>query len=160
MLRPPASINDKYKPMILLSLNKTTFQGHLVFCVYEVLRFLLTCQVLLVLVHALLLHFYHSSLNAPIADVTEVVHVLLHTFCNGVSDYRCESTFVFLKILVVFHLSWEKKSQSCYYQVNSSQRANALLKICIHQGKTGLLLINTCCPQEGNPVASQEQSFT
>lgn len=95
--------------MILLSLNKTTFQGHLVFCVYEVLRFLLTCQVLLVLVHALLLHFYHSSLNAPIADVTEVVHVLLHTFCNGVSDYRCESTFVFLKILVVFHLSWEKK---------------------------------------------------
>lgn len=65
---------------------------------------LLTCEILLVLVHTLSLHFYYSPLNASVADVTEVLHVLFHTFCNGVSNYRCESTFVFLKIFMVFHL--------------------------------------------------------
>lgn len=134
------------------------------FCVSEVVQFLLTCQIiLLVLVHALLLHFYHSSLNASVADVTEVLHVLLHTFCNGVSDYRCESTFVLLKVFMVFHLSWEKKMSvlfvSCHSQVNSLQRAIALLKSCCDQGQTGLLLINMYCSQKGNPAASQEQSL-
>lgn len=68
----------------------------------------LTCEVLLVLVHALALHLHHPPLDAPVADVTEVLHVLLHPLRDGVGHHGREAAFALLKVLVVLHLQSQR----------------------------------------------------
>lgn len=70
-----------------------------------------TCEVvqLLILFYALSFYFHHFSLNASVADVTEIMHVLLHTLCYRVSNHWCEAAFALLKVFVVLHLELSKQ---------------------------------------------------
>lgn len=67
----------------------------------------LTSEVLLVLVHTFPLHLHHPPLDAPVADVTEVLHVLLHALRDGVGHHGREAPFALLKVLVVLHLQFQ-----------------------------------------------------
>lgn len=50
------------------------------------------------------LHFHHTSLDAAVADVTEVLGVSLHTLSDGVRDGGGETALTLLKVLVVSDL--------------------------------------------------------
>lgn len=64
---------------------------------------------LVVLDGALLLHLHHTPLDAAVADVAEVLGVLLHALHHQVRGGGSEAALVLLKVLVVFHLESTKK---------------------------------------------------
>lgn len=49
-------------------------------------------------------HLHHTSLDAPVADVTEVLGVSLHALSYGVRDGGGEAALTLLKVLVVSDL--------------------------------------------------------
>lgn len=51
------------------------------------------------------LHLHHTSLNAAVVDVTEVLCVPLHTLSYGVRDGGGEAALTLLKFLVVSDLT-------------------------------------------------------
>lgn len=53
------------------------------------------------------LHLHHASLNATVVDVTEILHVLLHSFGHRVGGGGSEAALVLLKVLMVSHLSYK-----------------------------------------------------
>lgn len=59
---------------------------------------------LIVLLGASPLHLHHTSLDAAVADVTEVLGVPLHALSDGVSDGGGEAALTLLKVLVVSDL--------------------------------------------------------
>lgn len=59
---------------------------------------------LIVLLCASPLHLHHTSLDAAVADVTEVLGVLLHALSDGVRDGGGEAALTLLKVLVVSDL--------------------------------------------------------
>lgn len=67
-----------------------------------------TCHSFLVLVIPFLFHFHHFPLNAPVANVTEVLHVLLHSLSDGVRHHRREAALVFLKVFMILHLKFHE----------------------------------------------------
>lgn len=50
------------------------------------------------------LHLHHAPLDATVADVAEVLRVLLHTLCHNISGGGSEAALALLKVLVVSHL--------------------------------------------------------
>lgn len=70
-----------------------------------------TCDGLLVMLNSSPpLHLHHTPLDAAVADITEVLHVLLHALGNGVSHHRREATFLLFEVLVVPYL--ERRSNA------------------------------------------------
>lgn len=65
--------------------------------------FSITCDSFLILVIPFLFHFYHFPLNTSVVDVTEVLHVLLHSLGDRVSHHWCEAALAFLKVFMIFH---------------------------------------------------------
>lgn len=53
------------------------------------------------------LHLHNSSLDATVADVTEVLSVLLYTVSHWVSHSLCEAALALLKVLVVSNLLYQ-----------------------------------------------------
>ena len=71
--------------------------------------------------------FYHFPLNTPVANVTEVLCVLLHSLSDGVCHHRCEATLVFLKVFMILHLKfhefiWWKQDGVIIYFLTCSNR--------------------------------------
>lgn len=50
------------------------------------------------------LHLHHTSLDAPVVNVTEVLHVFLHTVSHKVRGGGSEAALGFLKVLMIPHL--------------------------------------------------------
>ncbi len=59
---------------------------------------------LIVLLCTFPLHLHHTSLDAAVIDVTEVLGVLLHALSDGVRNGGGEAALTLLKVLVVFDL--------------------------------------------------------
>lgn len=50
------------------------------------------------------LHLHHTPLDAAVADVAEVLRVLLYTLSYGVRGGGSEASLALLKVLMVSHL--------------------------------------------------------
>lgn len=50
------------------------------------------------------LHLHHTPLDATVADVAEVLGVLLHALCHRVRGGGSKAALALLKVLVVSHL--------------------------------------------------------
>lgn len=67
------------------------------------------------------LHLHNSSLDATVADVTEVLSVLLHTVSHWVSHSRCEAALALLKVLVVSDLLYHNIQEKSVNSMRTRQ---------------------------------------
>lgn len=58
------------------------------------------------------LHLHHAPLDAAVADVAEVLRVLLHALRHGVRGGGGEAALALLKVLVVSHLENAHQQQT------------------------------------------------
>lgn len=66
----------------------------------------LTGDGLLVVLHGTSpLHLHHTPLDATVADVAEVLRVLLHALRHRVRDGGSKAALALLKVFVVFYLN-------------------------------------------------------